>query len=314
MKSARRKKFTKRWRSAHTPSKKTHIYGIFIKILVPLAIILMAFLFVKIRTIYWNGYDKVAFTYRMDGGDVGVTIADTKLEELTTLIIPGDTEVDVAENYGTLRLKNVWQLSQNEKLKGRLLPETVTQNFLFPVHLWADVGAVSLIDQSIMGTVKFVFSPSVTNIPFGDRVSLAMFALRASSLGRSEINLGESQFLKKQKLNDGEIGYILNGPISQRLTVYFSDNDLSVTASKINIVDATGTPDVAIKVGEIIEVMGGKVVSVEKKGEESSDCEVSGKDKAIVKKVITLFSCKSGIVKSDFDLEIRLGQNFAKRF
>lgn len=314
MKSARRKKFTKRWRSAHAPSRNTHIYGLFIKILIPLVAILLAFLFVKIRTIYWNDHDKFAFTYRTSGGDVGVTIADPKLEELTTLIIPGDTEVDVSENYGTLRLKNVWQLSQNEKLKGRLLPETVTQNFLFPVFLWSDIDGASIEKQSLSGILRFVFKPSVTNIPFGDRVSLALFSLRAPSLGRSEINLGESQFLKKQKLNDGEVGYILNGQISQRLTVYFSDNDLSVKSSKINIVDATGTPDVAIKVGQIIEVMGGKVVSVEKKAAVDTDCEVSGNDSVIVKKVLTLFSCKKGTNKSDFDLEIRLGQSFAKRF
>lgn len=305
MKSARRKKFTKRWRSAHTPNGKGRVYGIFIRILIPLIVIILVFLFIKIRTIYWNGHDKLAFTYRTDGGDIAVVVADPKLEELTTLIIPGDTQVDVAENYGIMRIKNVWQLSQNEKLKGRLLPETVTQNFLFPVYLWSDTR---------QGPFKFIFDPGATNIPFGDRVMFAIFSLKIPSLGRSEINLGESQFLKKQKLNDGEIGYVLSGQVSQRLTIYFSDNELSMAGSKVNIIDATGTSDVAIKVGEIIEVLGGKVVSVEKKPPENFDCEVNGIDPTIIKKVLTLFSCKKGVGKTDFDLEVRLGANFAKRF
>jgi hypothetical protein len=295
-------------------AEKSRVLGVFLRILIPLAIIGAVFLFVKLRTLYWNGSDKLGFAFRTPSGDVGVTVADPHLDELTTLVIPGDTQVDVAENYGTLRIKNVWQLSQNERLKGKLLPETVTQNFLFPVFLWSDEVGESLEAQSVNGVLKFIFNPSQTNIPFGDRVNLALFALRVPSLGKTEINLGESQFLKKQKLNDGLPGYILNGEPSSRLTVYFADNDLAVTGAKVDIVDATGTPGVADKVGQIVEVMGGKVVTVEKKDADASDCVVNGLETKVVKKVQTLFGCKTGVGKSNFDLEIRLGENFAKRF
>jgi hypothetical protein len=314
MHSARRKNFTKRWRSAKTSGKKGRFYGIFLRILIPLLIILVGFLFVRLRTVYWNNHDKVAFAFRINSGDVGVTVADPALTELTTLIIPGDTQVDVAENYGTLRIKNVWALSQNEKLGGRLLPETVTQNFLFPTFLWSDTDGENIEKSRLSGIMKFVFSPDGTNIPFGDRVSLGLFALRVPSLGRTEINLGESQFLRKQLLNDGFSGYIINGEPSGRLTVYFSDNDLSSTGVRVNIVDATGSPGVSDKVGAIVEVLGGKVVSVEKKDPAATDCEVIGTNPRIVKKIMNLFSCKVGVGKSEFDLEFRLGSNFAKRF
>lgn len=279
-----------------------------------LLLVLVIFLFVKFRTVYWNGQDKLAFAFRMKSGDVGVTVADPKLAEITTLIIPGDTQVDVAENYGTLRIKNVWQLSQNEKLKGRLLPETITQNFLFPAFLWSDSDGVAISSPSVSGILKFVLTPKATNIPFGDRLNLGLFALKVSDSGRSEINLGESQFLRKLKLNDGGNGYVLVGLPSSRLTVYFSDNDAILMQSKVNMIDATGTSDVANKVGQIIEVMGGKVVSIEKKAPALFDCEVIGTDPKVVEKILTLFSCAKGAGKSDFDLEVRLGQNFAKRF
>ena len=303
--SARRKNLIK---------KRRRSFGKPFRFLTLLLLIFGIFLFVYLRTVYWNGRDKLAFAFRMNGGDVGVTVADPKLVEITTLVIPGDTQVDVAKNYGTLRVKNVWQLSQNEKLKGRLLPETITQNFLFPTFLWADVSGISISNSSLLGIAKFIFASNATNIPLGDRLNLGIFALKVQGPGRTEINLGQSQFLRKQKLNDGESGYVLNGQPSSRLTVYFSDNILSVSGTKVNIVDATGTPDVANKVGQIVEVMGVKVVSVEKKAPAVFDCEIVGADPKIVKKVLNLFSCTRGDRASGFDMEIRLGQNFAKRF
>lgn len=314
MKSARRKNFTKRWRSAKTGGKKSRARGIFLKILIPALLILVGFLFVRLRTVYWNNHDKLAFAYRGSSGDVGITVADPALTELTTLIIPGDTQVDVAENYGTLRLKNVWQLSHDEKLGGRLLSETVTQNFLFPTFLWADNDGENIEKSGLLGIIKFIFNPMGTNIPFGDRVYLGLFALKVPSLGRSEIDLGESQFLQKEILNDGVSGFIINGQPSGRLTVYFSDNDLSAAGARVNIVDATGAPAVSDKVGQIVEVIGGKVVNVEKKDPGAFDCEIVGTDPKIVKKIMNLFSCSRGAGKSEFDLEIRLGQKFAKRF
>ena len=305
MKSTRRKNLMR---------KKNKGMGKSFKFLVLLFLVLGIFLFVYLRTVYWNGRDKLAFAFRMNSGDVGVTVADPKLIEITTLVIPGDTQVDVAENYGTFRIKNVWQLSQNEKLKGRLLPETITQNFLFPTFLWADISGINIGNSSLSGIVKFIFASNATNIPFGDRLNLALFALKVKGPGRTEINLGQSQFLRKLKLNDGQTGYVLNGQPSSRLTVYFTDNTPSVSGTKVNIVDATGTSDVANKVGQIIEVMGAKVVSVEKKEPVGFGCEIAGADSEIVKKVLTLFSCTDGSRTSDFDLEIRLGQDFAKRF
>lgn len=314
MKSARRKKFAKRWREARSGAKIGRNSGIFIKLLILLGIIASLVLFVKLRTFYWNGSDKIAFAFRQGDGNVGVTVLDPKLTELTTLVIPGDTQVDVAENYGTMRLKNVWALSQNEKLKGKLLPETITQNFLFPTFLWADSEAEGIGSSNFPQIVKFIFDSGGTNIPFGDRINIGLFALKLPSLGRGEINLGESQYLKKQKLNDGLTGYLLTGPISSRLTVYFSDNDLSQASAKVSIIDATGSPGAADKVGQIVEVLGGKVVSIDKKDSQAIDCEVVGSNPKIVDKIVNLFNCRKGVGKTDFDLEIRLGSNFAKRF
>jgi len=263
------------------------------------------YLFVVLTTKFWNGEDKLSFVYFRDNGDVSVTVLDPELEETTVLIIPGETEVDVARNYGTLRLKNVWQLGINEKLDGNLLSQTVTKNFLFPVFLWSDTD---------IGSLKFVFFPGRTNIPFGDRLSVALFAMKVGNLSRVEINLAESQFLRRQVLSDGQLGYKINGNISERLTVYFADNVLSGENLKIYIRDTTGVFGVSEKVGEILEVAGGKVVTIDRGGTTEVDCEILAKNPSVAKKVAKLFTCTVIKDKTDFDLEVRLGKKFAERF
>jgi hypothetical protein len=285
------------------------------KFLLPLLLIIAFFVFMKVSTKYWNNHDKFAFTYRLTNGDAGVMVMDPVLSEMTTIVIPGDTEVNVAQNYGTMRIKNVWQLGVNEKLFGKLLAATVTKNFLFPVFLWSDSDAESLGKGNLGGIIKFIFLPQKTNIPLGDRVEIGIFALKVNGLKTNEINLGKSQFLHKEKLNDGTLGYRLIGPVPQALTVYFSDNDFADKNLRVAITDATGQVQVSEKVGEILEVMGGKIVAIDRVAKNDNlDCQILGSDSKIARKIANLFSCKIEKEKGSYDLEIRLGAKFLKRF
>lgn len=298
---------------AQKKEKRTSINPL--KFLVPVAAIFLLFFFLKVTTKYWNGNDKIALVYKESGGNVNVSVLDPKLMDFTTLIIPGDSQVEVAENYGTFRIKNVWQLGVNEKKTGRLLSETVARNFTFPVNLWSDSDAVSLKNGNFGGIVKFMFLPKNTNMPFGDRVHVGLFSLRIKSSNKNEIDLAKSQFLNKQKLSDGQIGYILEGKISEHLSVYFSDNEIAESSVRVSIIDGSGKYGIAQKIGEILEVMGGKVVSIDKNSDlPEVDCVVSGKDVKIVKKITRLFSCISKDSESAVDLQITLGGKFAKRF
>ena len=313
MRSARRRALAEKRRNSGK------ISGLLIKVFLPLILILGIFAFLKFDIKNWNGSDKFALAYRLDSGDTAVSILDPKLDELTTLVIPGDTEVDVARNYGELRIKNIWQLGENEKLGGKLLAETITQNFLFPVFLWSDSDASTLSDQDLGGILHFILFPKSTNIPFGDRLSVGIFAIRIGNSGRNLIDLGKNQFLDKRTLNDGLPGYVIGGEISPRLSAYFSDNAITSTTNsgknlRVSIKDATAAPGVADKVGQIVEVLGGKVVSVDKEVSINTDCTIFGLDSKVVKKIAELFSCKAGGGRGELDLEIDLGTAFAKRF
>jgi hypothetical protein len=287
--------------------KRGRIFSLLIKVFIPLILVLSVFLYLKLSTRYWNGHDKFAFVFENSSGQVEVTVLDPALGEETTLIIPGDTEINVARGYGTLRIKNVWQLGVNEKLGGGLLAETLTDSFLFPTNLWSGT--------DLSNVWKFIFSPKATNISFGDRLAAGIFALRVSGINKTEIDLAKSQFLMKKTLMDGKPGFVLMGPVSSRLTVYFSDNNFAAKNLRFSITDATGSFNVAGGVGQVLEVLGGKVVVVDKKPIDNSlDCEVFGRDSSAVKKVASLFSCKKISGKSNFDLEMRIGSKFAKRF
>lgn len=271
-------------------------------------------LFFKLSSNVWNGVDKASIVYREENGDISVVVLDPKLSDITTLTIPKDTQVDVAQNYGTFILGNVWQLGINEKLGGVLLAETVTENFLFPTTLWAG-GSTGLETGKLSEMICFIFAPGKTNIRFGDRVKMVMFSAKIQDIGRTNINLGSSKFLSKKILEDGHPGYVLEGPMSQRLTIYFADNQIEADNIKINITDATGTPGVADKLGQILEVLGGKIVSIDKKTTaEDSDCIISGKNEAAVGKISKLFSCKEGTGDSSFDLDMKIGKTFSERF
>jgi len=287
--------------------RKSRIAGLLIRVFIPLMLVLSAFLYLKLSTKYWDGRSKFAFVFENSSGNVEVTVLDPALNEETSLIIPGDTEINVAHGYGTLRIKNVWQLGINEKLGGGLLAATLTDSFLFPTNLWSDTGTADVW--------KFIFSPKQTNISFGDRLAAGIFALRVNGIDKTEIDLAKSQFLVKKTLTDGKPGYVLTGPVSSRLTVYFSDNNFADKNLKFSLTDATGSYGVADGVGQVLEVLGGKVVQIDKKGADSSlDCEVFGQSSDAVNKVSTLFSCKKVGGKSNFDLEMRMGSKFAKRF
>lgn len=309
MKSARKFAYIQR------KKKKSRLFPALLPIIFILGFFAVLFIFIKLNTHFWNGKDKVAFAYREKNGDVGVVVLDPVLSDVTNFNIPGDTQINVAENYGVMRIRNVWQLGINEKKTGRLLPETVMENFSFPMTRFADYNGISISQGNFSGVLSFVFKPGATNIAFGDRLLMGLFAIKASDLNRTSIDLGKSQFLRKAKLSDGNPGYIISGPISERLTVYFSNNYFSSKNLKFFIVDSTGEAGVAGNVGSILEVMGGKVVSIDRRVDKGNfDCLVLGNDKKIIETIDNLFSCKTSNEKTNFDLELRLGANFAQRF
>lgn len=282
-------------------NKKRSTSFSFFKYLIIALIPVFIFVFFKLNTKYWDGIGKVSVIVQENQEKVSVLVFDPSLGEEVELVIPGETEVDVSQNLGNIRLKNVLKLGENEGLGLALLPKTITKSFMFPVTLFSDKSP---------NTLEFITTKN-SNIPLGDRILIMVFSKKVKNLDKSVIDLAKSQFVVKAKLADGIAGYKIPGEISNRLTFYFSDNEFVEGKVRAYIKDATGSFGAAERLGKIIEVMGGKVVTVEKSQKEEVACIIKSKSKSIANKIAKLFDCKINSDPTEFELEITLGSKFS---
>lgn len=308
----RRRLISRRVASDDKGKRKEKLLAFFFFIL----LLVLTILYLYTRSDFWDGKNKVSVVIRKENGAVVISTFDPKVSEVTNIEIPANTEVQASRSLGTLKIKNIWQLGENQGLSGQLLAETVTYHFKFPVVAWADSQALNFSKTNFISLVKAVIIPYKTNLKVGDRIRIALFAVGVKNPKRVEIKLTETSYLKKMQLTDGSEGYVVSGSFPKELLVVFSDPQISEKGTTVSIKDATSRTDIAEKLGEIIEVYGAKVGQVKKIEEEEFDCEVRGKDNKIVEKLAKLFSCSESAekIESAFDIEIKIGEEFGKRF
>jgi hypothetical protein len=276
----------------------------------------MLYLFMQLTTRYWQSDGRVSLVVNGADGNVTVTTINPKAGEITNILIPGSTQLLVSRQLGSWRIKSIWMLGENEKLSGELLRESIVKNFHFPVEAWADSWAMGLGSGGFSPAIKAVFSVRKSNLGFGDRLKMAIFSLGVKNTKRTDISLVDTGYLKKTRLVDGEEGYILSGELPNSLLIIFSIPEVSKEGLKAHIIDASGRNLLGQDVGETLEVLGIKVASVEKRDPSDFDCIVKGEESDLVKKVARLFSCRpeNGSPNGKFDIEVTLGETFAKRY
>lgn len=303
--SARRKKRRKSGKTNNNLAKKVFV----------LLFAFVFFLLITLRTRLWDATTKLALVVNRQDA-VLVYIFDKGLEEITTITIPNSTQVEVSRQLGTWQLGSVWKLGQNEDLGGKLLAETITRHFKLPVFAWADGQAEGFIKGGPFSLVKAVIFPYQTNLLIGDRLKIGIFSLRVSEFARDEIDFSKSSFIKKTTLVGGEEGYVLSGKIPTKITSLFSDPQILEKQAKVAIVDATGSYGLAEEFGQLVEVMGAKVVAIKDREEEDFDCQVYSEDKKLSEKFTDAFDCESNVEveEGNFDLVIKLGKKFWRRF
>lgn len=301
-------------RSKRRANKKKNSSGI-IKVVIAGLLLLFAYLLITFTTKYWDGERKLAVAVSHKNGDVSVLNLDPATESITSVKIPGDTQVLVARQLGTWRLKSVWNLGEDEGLSGRLLSETITKQFNLPVYVWAEEKALAFSTGEFIELVKAVTSPYSTNLGLGDRLKIALFSFGVKNFKREEINLADTSTLEKKNLVDGEEGYIVKGNPSSSILANFSQPIISNRSSKLKIIDATGKNGVAEGLGEILEVLGVKVASISQVKEEDLDCIISGKDEEAVDIIKNLYLCKEEDLGEDnFEVVVKIGKDFSERF
>jgi hypothetical protein len=265
---------------------------------------------------YWDGSTKLHMVMPTDGGNIQFTIFDPHEKEIVNILIPGNTQVEVARQLGVWKLGSVWELGRQEKMDGKLLAATVMREFNFPVYVWADSSAEKLSETNIFLLARFILDPFKSNLNFADKLKLGVFALQVQHYNNIAIDLRNTGYLKKAVLTDGEEGYVVAGKLPKQLVAYLAYPEVSKHAPSLEIINKTGNVNVAGKAGEVVEVMGAKVAAINNENEEDIDCSVSGNNAEIVKIYGLVFNCEidEASSTSNLDLQLMLGKRFFQRY
>lgn len=283
-----------------------------IKIVLVFAFILV-FIYLFFSSSLWNKKQKLVLLTSSDSGAVELNIFDPVGKTKTLISVPPDMQVTAARDYGTWKLKGLKNLSENEKLGNKLVAESVMFNFSIPIDAW---GADSLDGFSKGGLrgIRALFSSKDTNLKFMDRLKVLLFSMSIKNFESKEIDMSDYLAIKKTKLIDGSVGYVLSGDLPRSFYAIFAEPIFSDSQNTVKIVDKTTKQEASKKIGSIMEVMGVKIASVVKEPvEKDLNCMVLGTDKEKVKLAARIFDCSYKIKDvGSYTLEISVGDGFIK--
>jgi hypothetical protein len=302
MKSARRR--------AAKPAKKAKSKARLILALV-LVFSIVGFLTLGRRS--WDGNTKISVAFQQSD-TVIIGIFDPEVVSITTLLIPSNTQVEVAHELGSWQLGSVWKLGEQEKIGGELLKNTIAKSFKFPVDYWASEDYTGLLTQGFSGVFKVLFSGGDTNLTFRDRLNLALFTFKVNRGDREEIDITKTAYVEETKLSDGSKGYKIRKTMPSVLVKTFSSPRVSQEGVKISIIDQTDNYQVIPEIAEIVEVLGTKVSTVKKEDKKDISCIISGPKSLTLEKLSNLFSCKKTVDNKKEGIEMIVGTKFNKNF
>jgi len=277
------------------------------------AVLLFTFAF---RTGKWDREEKLILVINRGGLGVAVVSFGPKVKEINSLIIPGETQVDVAGQLGKWKLKSVWQLGLNEKIGGGLLAKTIVKNFGFPVIGWADEPAYGFVGGGPKELFKAVFSSYKTNLTWGDRLKVGFFSLGVARDKKEIRNLAETAVLKKVKFIDGEEGYTIAGQVPGAVAADFIISEAFSGHLRARIVDRSEGGQITERVTRVLQTSGLKVTAISKSDGADIACRVFGKERKLVERLSFVFDCEVSSQDSgeNFDIVIEVGRKFVEKF
>lgn len=279
-----------------------------------LALIFFSIIFFRLffRSDNFANDTKTSLVIKNGDSSISVIVFDPRIKEIHTLIIPGNTEIDIAGGYGKWKIKSIWQLGEQEGLDGDLLARSVTRGLKMPTFLWADSRAGGLVSPRFSTIIPALFSPYKSNLSLGDKLGMLILSLQVKNTKRVTINLQDTLYLDRAMLSDGEEAYVISASPAQYISAIFADPYLSGNVVRVAIKNASGEPGLAEEVSKIIEVLGAKVSSIEKAPNQEGRCILIANDENLLKSLKKLFGCDASVGQiGNFDLEITLGEKFA---
>ncbi|MEK7120946.1 MAG: hypothetical protein AAB840_02540, partial [Patescibacteria group bacterium] len=287
-----------------------------------LALALAGFLFFFVLGISrkgstWDGKSRLSVAAPQNDGTVLLQVFDPPSKSIARLTIPKNVEIEAAHNLGTWKVGSIWKLGENEHLGGSFLAQSITKSFRFPVEAWSEAAGTGFSQNNVLEIIRSLFGYYKTNLSVSDKIKIALFALKIPGSARYDIDLSKSSYLVAKRLMGGEEGYEVRESIPEGLLSIFSDSSIVSEGAKIYIVDASGRGlENARKFGEILEVLGGKVVALKSVSPNDGDCSVWGTAMVTVKKIIQIFGCSRVDSRDNSqdlgNVVVNLGKAFAR--
>lgn len=296
------------------PISKTKVWYLFLLLFILLLFASIMFLALAKESL-WDGKSKLSYViYRPN--QIEVMVLDPSYKELTTVIIPQDTLVEVARGLGKTKIKNVYEIGVNEGLGGRLLSETITFSLALPAYHYVYDKSVSQKTGalSFLNNFQTIFISSESSFSFLEKLRLFFALSLGKDLKRTAIKLDQTSFLKKTTLVDGSEGYIKTPFMPQSVQSLFGISDEIFTVSVVNYLGSVANID---DLTETFSSLGGKVILVRKvnetkkvyfKNKQKVFCELRVKDKKLANEVKKYFQICNLVVfdQTEKSMEIEI--------
>lgn len=261
------------------------------------------------------------------GQDPKVYSYDPQTGKVAYFVIPGAVQLKTAGEYGSWPAQSLWDLGHQEKMEGNLLRLSVQKSLGIPVDAWISSKGETMFDSHPLGWLsafwKALFVKDVkTNLTYFDRANLLAKISGVGTADRQKIDLVSMGVLSKTRFADGAEGYIVI-PEQARVSLTFLRDDLVAgEAKRVEVVNASVKSGLAGEVASVVSTLGVRVVGTRTENSARGGCEVKGSKKELeslsARRIAKILDCETretdSLGKSFADLEIVLGEDFARRF
>lgn len=282
--TARKKKRLEKLKRQEFATYKKSLYPLVAIVLLVLFIFSVIFFTV---TKAFSGQENYVVAKLTDNSDAKITVYSFLDNNISTILVPKDTLVNVAMNRGDLRLSSVEKIIKTEGLGTEILSNSLMKTFNIPIDS---------LDSKVS---------------FHKRINLFLFSLSAS---KQNIDLNDTSQITKTELEDGEEGYVFKGSFSPFIAQLFNSRNLSsIRLEIVRRVDFNYQSSQDLS--EILTNMGVHVFTIKKQAASDEDCIIETKNIEKMDRISSIFKCElRSLEEGNTDARIILGNTFARRF
>ncbi len=262
-----------KWKIAQNNNKvksKTKLAVLVLLLLIGVLIISQLYkLYVSLQNSSWDGNSKINLVIL--SSSVSLISYSPKDKDLKIVIIPQETYLEVAHNFGKWKIGSIYNLGQSEKVPQgiELLSQSLSQFLGVPMDGYLklrgflhDKNALELITYLRQSQINFLNLKFSSNSSLNDwelyRLVTGVNSVRFDKI--EEINLGKG-YLKDSVLPDQtKVKLALPERIEILSGKLFADSAISDEQLSIAVFNATKIPGLAQKAARLISNSGGNVI------------------------------------------------------